>query len=407
MELLNKEELNELERCEVVIKQGLQTFVEVGQALLTIRDKRLYRSSFRTFEEYCESKWEMSRPYADRIIGAAEVITNLTPIGIILPKTESQARPLTQLEPELQSEAWQSVINQHGDHITASKVKEIADQFKGINTELKQAKVEPMFAANTPEELIRKAKEIARGKAIAKEELRRKKIEEFNKPITKGDDKLTIHCWNEDCVTGMDQKELQKCSLLLTDPPYGMNFKSNYSTIEWDRIANDQINDTIFIFDESLKIVKKHLLPDAHFYIFGHPDFVPQIKPIIEKHFILKSILIWDREVIGMGDLKNYGRSYDVIYFGYNEQWKDLHGQRDRDILRFSRVSPNNLTHPTEKPIELLDFLIKKSTDEGDFVIDPFAGSCSTLKAAYSLNRNAYGFELNNQYIPNEFRQQS
>ena len=64
MEILNIDERNELERCEVVIKQGLDTFVEVGQALLTIRDKRLYRASFRTFEEYCGERWGMSKPYS-------------------------------------------------------------------------------------------------------------------------------------------------------------------------------------------------------------------------------------------------------------------------------------------------------------------------------------------------------
>lgn len=409
MELLNKEELNELERCEVVIKQGLQTFIEVGQALLTIRDKRLYKAEFKTFEEYCRNKWKFEDRYARRLIEATKVIQNLEsgPIGPILPKTETQARPLTKLEPEVQSEVWSEVVAQHGENITAPKVQAIADQYSEVNDQIKQAKKEPMFTANTPEELIRKAKEIARKKAIVKAELRQKKIEQFNKPILKSGDKLTIQCWNENCVIGMNTKKLEKCSLLLTDPPYGMDFKSNYSTIEWDRIENDKINDTIQIFDSSLLEAKKHLLPDAHFYIFGHPDFVAQIKPIIEKHFTLKCILIWDREVIGMGDLKNYGRSYDIIYFGYNEHWKDLHGQRDRDVLRFNRVSPNNLTHPTEKPIELLNYLIKKSTNESDFILDPFAGSCSTLKSAQSLNRNAYGFELNNKYIPNEFRQQS
>lgn len=174
MEVLNKEELNELERCEVVIKQGLQTFIEVGQALLTIRDKRLYRSGFRTFEEYCGAKWQIGKAYAFRLISAAEVISNLSPHGDILPKNEFEARPLTQLEPELQPEAWNAVVNQHGDKITAPKVKEIADQFKEVNNELRQAKAEPMFTANTPEELIRKAKEIARERA----ELKRQKIDE-------------------------------------------------------------------------------------------------------------------------------------------------------------------------------------------------------------------------------------
>jgi len=99
-----------------------------------------------------------------------------------------------------------------------------------------------------------------------------------------------------------------------------------------------------------------------------------------------------------MGDLKTYGRSYDIIYFGYNETWRDLNGVRDRDILRFNRVSPNVLTHPTEKPADLLQYLIKKSTKENDMVLDIFAGSGSTLKAASVLNRNSFGIEVNKKY---------
>jgi site-specific DNA-methyltransferase (adenine-specific) len=401
MEVLNKDELNELERCEVVIKQGLQTFVEVGQALLTIRDKKLYRSSFRTFEEYCDVKWEIGKAYAFRLIGAAEVISNLSPRGDILPQNEKEARPLTSLEPEIQQQAWSAVVEQHGSDITAPKVREVVSDFIQVNNEIKQAKKEPMFAANTPEELLQKAKEIARAKALQKQLDREKRIEEFNQP-NKFEGQEVV-CFNEDCITGMQIKTLKKCSLLLTDPPYGMDFQSNYNLIEWDKIENDKLSDTVSVLDQAFFEAKKHLLPDAHFYIFGHPDYILLLKPVIEKHFTLKNMLVWDRQVIGMGDLRTYGRSYDIVYFGYVQKWKDLKGQRDRDVLSFPRVSPNNLQHPTEKPLELLDFLIKKSTQEGDYVLDPFAGSCSTLKSAQLLGRNAYGFELQKKYIPYGF----
>lgn len=401
MEVLNKDELNELERCEVVIKQGLQTFVEVGQALLTIRDKKLYRSSFRTFEEYCDVKWEIGKAYAFRLIGAAEVISNLSPRGDILPQNEKEARPLTSLEPEIQQQAWSAVVEQHGSDITAPKVREVVSDFIQVNNEIKQAKKEPMFAANTPEELLQKAKEIARAKALQKQLDREKRIEEFNQP-NKFEGQEVV-CFNEDCITGMQIKTLKKCSLLLTDPPYGMDFQSNHNLIEWDKIENDKLSDTVSVLDQAFFEAKKHLLPDAHFYIFGHPDYILLLKPVIEKHFTLKNMLVWDRQVIGMGDLRTYGRSYDIVYFGYVQKWKDLKGQRDRDVLSFPRVSPNNLQHPTEKPLELLDFLIKKSTQEGDYVLDPFAGSCSTLKSAQLLGRNAYGFELQKKYIPYGF----
>jgi site-specific DNA-methyltransferase (adenine-specific) len=199
----------------------------------------------------------------------------------------------------------------------------------------------------------------------------------------------------------LKKEPLNKISLLLSDPPYGMDFKSGFDyDKKWGKIDNDKIKDTIPILDSVFYEAKKHLLPDAHIYIFGNPFEIENIKPVFEKYFKLKNILIWDREVIGMGDLKTYGRSYDIILFGYNEKWKDLNGTRDRDILRFNRVAPNNLKHPTEKPLDILEYLIKKSSNEGEYILDPFAGSFTTCEAAMNLNRNSYGIELQNKYLP-------
>lgn len=209
---------------------------------------------------------------------------------------------------------------------------------------------------------------------------------------------LVIKCYNGDCVQLMQNTTIAKCSLLLSDPPYGMDFKSGWN--DFDKVNNDKIGDTISILDQAFLEAKRHLLPDAHIYIFGNPNEIENIKPLFCKYFNLKNILIWDREVIGMGDLKTYGRSYDVIYFGYNEVWRDLNGIRDRDILRFTRVAPNNLQHPTQKPLDILEYIIRKSTSEGDYILDPFAGSCTTLLAAKNQFRNAYGFELEAKYIP-------
>jgi len=81
---------------ESVIAGGLQTFVEVGAALLEIRDIRLYRASHRTFEAYCRERWGMSRTHANRTIRAAEVAGVLAPIGVT-PTNEAQARELSPL----------------------------------------------------------------------------------------------------------------------------------------------------------------------------------------------------------------------------------------------------------------------------------------------------------------------
>ena len=98
---LNEIETNRLTELETVIGRGLQTFVDVGIALLEIRDSRLYRNEYSTFEDYCRDRWAMDRTYAHRTIEAAKVASNLLPIGNI-PVNEAQARPLTSLPPEQQ-----------------------------------------------------------------------------------------------------------------------------------------------------------------------------------------------------------------------------------------------------------------------------------------------------------------
>lgn len=96
---LSIEECHELAAAETVIERGLQTFYEVGTALLNIRDKRLYRDYAYSFEEYCRKRWNMSKTHANRLIDASEVISNLTPIGVELPANEAQARELVGLTP--------------------------------------------------------------------------------------------------------------------------------------------------------------------------------------------------------------------------------------------------------------------------------------------------------------------
>lgn len=127
---LTDSESQRLEVLESVINAGMQTFVHVGNALLEIRDGRLYRQTHSTFEDYCRERWGMSKTHANRMIDSAEVVSNLTPIGVI-PNTESQARPLTVLEPQQQREAWQRAVETAPDgKITAAHVQTVVNEFR-------------------------------------------------------------------------------------------------------------------------------------------------------------------------------------------------------------------------------------------------------------------------------------
>jgi site-specific DNA-methyltransferase (adenine-specific) len=234
---------------------------------------------------------------------------------------------------------------------------------------------------------------------VVKERDKKFKFEEakttFNAEIKpKNIDQIIIHADSREYLQSYDGP---KFDLLLSDPPYGMDFKSGWSDKE--KIANDKIDDTIELFESILSKSVKHLKDDAHFYLFGSIDYIGELRPIIEKYLTLKNILIWDRRVIGMGDLKSYGKSFDVVYFGINKVWRDLNGTRDRDILYYNRCDPAKMIHPTEKPLDMLEYLIKKSTKENDLILDPFAGGGSTLVAAKNTNRKCTGIEIESKYV--------
>ena len=86
-------ELNKLDELETVIERGIKTFNQVGASLMAIRDARLYRTEYGTFEDYCRDRWGMTRMHAGRMIAAAQVVENCNQLGT-KPKIESQARPL-------------------------------------------------------------------------------------------------------------------------------------------------------------------------------------------------------------------------------------------------------------------------------------------------------------------------
>ena len=131
-EKLGLDEQRELEKCEHVLRTGLATFFEVGQALLTIRNARLYRHDFSTFEAYCHQRWAMGRNYAWHLIGAAERV-RLLPSDSKTPRpiNEFQVRPFLRLEPEAFPKAWEQVVlKARNGKITPALVRGVVAQIE-------------------------------------------------------------------------------------------------------------------------------------------------------------------------------------------------------------------------------------------------------------------------------------
>lgn len=105
---LTQQEQQAFEACEKAIGIGLQAFKQAGKALMLIKEKRLYRAKWSSFEQYLDQRWRISTSYAGRLIDAVEIVARLE--GLPEPTTESQVRPLASVPPEKQRETWEKVV---------------------------------------------------------------------------------------------------------------------------------------------------------------------------------------------------------------------------------------------------------------------------------------------------------
>jgi len=146
-ELLTPDEVRRLDELEQVVETGLTVFMKVGNALLEIRDSRLYRQQFPTFEAYCRERWGLSRPRAYQLLEAAAVVGNLNCLPMVDTISERQARPLTRLEPEVQREVWKEVLAETPhEEITAKVVEEKAKAAEPLNEVVKHEYPRPSCA---------------------------------------------------------------------------------------------------------------------------------------------------------------------------------------------------------------------------------------------------------------------
>jgi site-specific DNA-methyltransferase (adenine-specific) len=181
--------------------------------------------------------------------------------------------------------------------------------------------------------------------------------------------------------------------LVLTDPPYGMSYQSNSRTVKHKPIAGDDNLDWLGGWVQELRRVCK---PEAHLYIFCSWHNIDVFKQTVGEHFNIKNILIWEKNGGGMGDLEgDYSPKYEMVLFCSNGE-KKLNGGRDANILKSPRTKNDN--HPTEKPTNLLSYLIRKSSKKGDVVLDTFAGSFSTAQACKSEGRDFICCEIEPEY---------
>jgi len=130
--------MNRLVHLETIIETERRCFYKIGKALKEVRDERLYRQLlFNSFEIYLKQRWDMSRSHGYRLIEAARIIDNLSPIGDKLPENEAQLRPLIHLSPSDQCKIWRDFLAT-GTELKARNIRRFVLTYmscekKGIN----------------------------------------------------------------------------------------------------------------------------------------------------------------------------------------------------------------------------------------------------------------------------------
>ncbi len=231
--------------------------------------------------------------------------------------------------------------------------------------------------------------------------------------------------FNEDMLTGMDKVPDGSIDLIIADPPYclGKDYGNNSDKLKpgeylkWSKRWIDAI-------------VPK-LKTTGSFYIFLTWRYSPEIFSYIKTKLIMINEIIWDRRVPSMGGStrrfssvhdniglfaksKKYYFNIDAVRIPYDartkkartrsifvgKKWLEV-GYNPKDVWSVTRLhkqDPERVEHPTQKPLILIERMIKASSPKGGTVLDPFMGSGTTAVACYYLNRHYIGFEINPNY---------
>lgn len=223
-----------------------------------------------------------------------------------------------------------------------------------------------------------------------------------------------------DIITGDALEELKKLAdnsvdLVIADPPYnlGKNYGNNIDKRTFDEYLDFSRN--------WLTETKRILKPTGSVYVFMGFRFISYLYNIFEQelqmHF--NGWITW-HYTQGIGRTKGFSpRHDDILLFTKTDNFKfnldsvrvpqkyfrernNMRGANPGDVWEFSHVhycNSNRQNHPTQKPEGVIERMVLASSDENDFVIDPFAGSGTTLRVCQQTNRRCLGIEINPTFV--------
>lgn len=231
--------------------------------------------------------------------------------------------------------------------------------------------------------------------------------------------------FNEDVLLGIEKIEDNSVDLILTDPPYCLG--KDYGNDSDQKSAEEYLKWTYRWIDAVLPKLKK----TGSLYIFLSWQYSPEIFVYLKKKMRMANEIIWDRRVPSMGgstrkfssvhdnigffvNSNDYHFDIDSIRIPYDEEtkkartrsifvgkkWLEM-GYNPKDLWSTSRIhaqAPERENHPTQKPLEIIERMVKASCPKDGIVFDPFMGTGTTAIACLTHDRQYVGFEINRDY---------
>lgn len=220
--------------------------------------------------------------------------------------------------------------------------------------------------------------------------------------------------------------------LIFVDPPYNIGKDFDGKKDKWE---ND--NDYLEWCYEWLELCIKKLKPNGSLYVMTSTQFMPYYDIFLQDKIQILSRIVWAYDSSGVQAKKYYGSLYEPILFCVKDKSNYTFNADDilveaktgakrklidyrknppqpyntekvpGNVWDFARVRyrmPEYENHPSQKPIALLERIIKASSNEGDIVLDPFSGVFTTSHVAKKLGRKSIGIELSEKYLKTGLR---
>lgn len=190
--------------------------------------------------------------------------------------------------------------------------------------------------------------------------------------------------------------EDKRVNLVVTDPPYNVNYEGSAGKIKNDNMDNDKFYN--FLFD-AFSNMEKVMADDASIYVF-HADTegLNFRKAFNDAGFYLSGCCIWKKPSLVLGR-SPYQWQHEPCLYGWKKKGKHqwYSGRKETTIWEFEKPK-KNADHPTMKPIALLAYPITNSSMSNTIILDPFGGSGSTLIACEQTDRSCYTIELDEKF---------